>query len=131
MGPREHDADAGADLLDVDHDRADAVADVVVLAANPLAAGEDGLAVPEGHDDVVALEPDDLAADELALPRLVLAEERRLLGLADLLDDDLLGGLGRDAAEIRGGQLLAVAERPDVARGALDLDGDFVLLGIS
>ena len=49
---------AGADLLDLEDHRADAVADVVDLTAHLLGAGEDPLhVVSEVDDDGVAFEP--------------------------------------------------------------------------
>jgi hypothetical protein len=63
-------------------------------------AGQDRLgAVADLDHDVAALEAADDAGHELALAVLVLVEDVLALGLADALDDDLLGGLGGDAAE--------------------------------
>ncbi len=53
--------------------------------------------------DVAALDALDDAVDELAHAVLVGFHDLGALGLADLLHDDLLGGLGADPAEIHGG----------------------------
>ena len=57
---------------------------------------------PELHDDVAVLEPLDDAADHFTDPVAVLGVDVVALGLADLLEDDLLGGLRGDAAQILG-----------------------------
>ncbi len=80
-------------------DGLDALADVVRLAGDLLAAGQDGLGLAERDDGGAALEPLDGAGDELALLGRVLVEDRVALGLADLLDHHLLGRLGGDAAD--------------------------------
>ena len=56
-------------------------------------------ACPRSTMSVAALEAADDAGDELALAVLVLVEDVVALGVADALDDDLLGGLRGDAAE--------------------------------
>ena len=61
--------------------------------------GQDRLGAAEVDDDVAALEAAHDAGDELALAVLVLVEDVLALGLADALEDDLLGGLRGDAAE--------------------------------
>jgi hypothetical protein len=56
--------------------------------------------------DVAELVALDDAVDDLASAVLVFAELALALGLADFLYDHLLGGLGRDASQIDGRQLL-------------------------
>ena len=57
----------------------------------------DALAHVEDHRP--RLDPVDRAGDELALAVGELVEDGVALGLAEALEDDLLGGLGADAAE--------------------------------
>ena len=79
---------------------ADAVADADHFARDLLVAADDALGAAEVDDDVAELDALDDAGDDLAgavLEFLVLA---LALGVADLLEDDLLGGLGGDAAEL-------------------------------
>ena len=78
----------------------DAVADAVGLARHLLAHRQDRLGAADVDDEVAALEAADDAGDELALAVLVLVVDVLALGLADALDDDLLGGLRGDAAEV-------------------------------
>ena len=81
------------------HEGDDAVAGAVRLARHLLAHRQHGLGAAQVDDDVAALEAADDAGDELALAVLVLVEDVLALGVADALDDDLLGGLRGDAAE--------------------------------
>src|SRR5207248_3867336 len=52
------------------------------------------------------------------------------LGLADLLDHDLLGALGGDPAEFAGVDHLVALGRLDLAGHAVDGDDDFRLVGL-
>src|SRR5205085_12432537 len=92
----------------------------IVLTGDLLARREDGLRLAELHDDVALLEAADDAGAELALPVLELVVGHLPLGIADLLDDDLLGGLRRDAAERRLVELELDADR--VAGGAVGIE---------
>ena len=103
VGPAEDDLDPLADLADVEDDGADPLVGVVALAGDLLAAGQQGVGLAEVDGDRPALEPLDGAGDEVAALVLELVEEAVALGLADLLDDDLLGRLGGDPAEARRG----------------------------
>ncbi len=110
IGARQDDlraAGLAVDVLDVGDD---AVAGAVRLARRLLAERQDALGLAEVDDDVVALlEAANDAADELALAVLVLVEDEVALGVAHALEEDLLGGLGRDAAE-RGARLLQLEQ---------------------
>ena len=83
-------------------DGADAVADGVVLRARLFLARQLRLDAAQLHDDVAVLEPLDDAADDFADPVAVLGVDVVALGLADLLEDHLLGGLRGDAPEVLG-----------------------------
>ena len=83
---------------------ADAVAGAEGLARDHLVAAHDALAAAEIDDDVAVLDALDEAVDDLADAVLVLVELAVALGVAHLLDDDLLGRLRGDAAEIEGRQ---------------------------
>ena len=106
MGARQEDLRAAllaADVVDVG---ADAVAVAEGLARDQLVAAHDALAAAEVDDDVAVLDALDLAVDDLADAVLELLVLAVALGLAHLLDDDLLGRLGGDAAEIHRRQRL-------------------------
>jgi hypothetical protein len=80
----------------------DAVAGRVHLAADPLLARDERLGSADVDHEGPALDALDRAQDELPHPVLELGVDGRVLGLAQALDDDLLGGLGRDAAQVDG-----------------------------
>ena len=83
------------------------------LARQQLVAAQHRLGPAEIDDDVAELDPLDEAVDDLALAVLELLELALALGVAHLLDDDLLGGLRGDAAEIDRRQVVdqEIAER--------------------
>jgi len=72
-----------------------------------LAQRQDGLGTSQVDDDRALLEAPDDAVHDLALAILVLLEDVVALGLADHLDDHLLGRLREDAPEARGVELHA------------------------
>ena len=102
IGARQHDLRALGAAVHAADDRADAVADRVVLRARLFLARQLRLDAAQLHDDVAVLEPLDDAVDDLADALAVLGVDVLALGLAHLLEDHLLGGLRRDAAEIFG-----------------------------
>ena len=100
VGARQEDLRAAGLAADRQDQRADAVADADHFARDLLVAADDALGAAEVDDDVAELDALDDAGDDLAgavLEFLILA---LALGVADLLEDDLLGGLGGDAAEL-------------------------------
>src|SRR5581483_6040544 len=96
---------AGAHLGD---DRLDPRALLVALAVDLLGPREERLDLPEVDEHVVAVAGllDD-AGDDLADAVDVLVVHHLPLGLADALQDHLLRGLGGDAAEVLGRDVLA------------------------
>src|SRR5471030_574102 len=84
---------------DVEHEGLHAIACAVALARGLLAHRQHRLGAPQVDDDVAALEAQRDAGDDLALAVLVVVEDVLALGIAGALDDDLLGGLRRDAPE--------------------------------
>ena len=84
----------------------------------------------EVDDDRPALEPLHRAGDQVAALVLELVEEAVPLGLADLLDDHLLGRLGGDPAELGGVHLDAVLGRVDRPGVAVDVDLDLGRVGV-
>ena len=84
----------------------------------------------EVDDDRPPLEPLHRAGDQVAPLILELVEEAVALGLADLLDDHLLGRLGRDPAELGGVHLDPVLGRVDRPGVAVDVDLDLGRIGI-
>src|SRR5262249_41054502 len=111
------------DVLDVGDD---AVARPVRLARRLLAERQDALGLADVDDDVVALleAPHD-AADQLALAVFVLVEDEIALGVADALEEHLLGRLRGDAAERRPAllQLEDVADLPVLLAGLVGVLG--------
>ncbi len=105
MGPADEQlrpAQAAPDLEDV---RLDGLADPVVLERRLLGRGQDRLGpgdpalAGQVEDDRARLDPVDGPGDELALAARELVVGDVALGLAEPLEDDLLGRLGMDPAE--------------------------------
>ena len=100
VGARQEDLRAAGFAADAQDQRADAVADADHLARDLLVAADDALGAAEVDDDVAELDALDDAGDDFAGAVLELFILALALGVADLLEDDLLGGLGGDAAEL-------------------------------
>src|SRR6185312_16817241 len=79
-----------------------ALTDGELLESGLLALGHAGLGLAEVEDDVHGLETLDGGGEDFSGAVRVLVEDGVALGLADLLEDDLLRHLGSDAAEGRG-----------------------------
>ena len=92
-----------ADLHDID---ADEVALVVILRADLLGCGEHGVGLvvaaadADGHVVGRRLDAQDRTGEDLMLLRRERVEDHAALCFADALDDDLLGRLRGDAAEV-------------------------------
>ena len=84
---------------DAQDQAADAVADADHFARDLLVAADDALGAAEVDDDVAELDALDDAGDDFVGAVLELLILALALGVADLLEDDLLGGLGGDPAE--------------------------------
>ncbi len=130
-GTAQDDFDAGALLADVADGGADAFVGVVGLAGDLFALWEDGLGVGQGDGGGAAFVALDDAGDELILLLHVFVEERVAFRLADLLNHDLLGGLGGDPL----GDLLrrqgdAVVDAGDGPILAIDGDHDVLFFAI-
>ncbi len=83
------------------HDqRTDAVADADHFARNLLVAADDTLGAAQVDDDMAELHPLDDPGDDFARAVLEFLILALALSVADLLEDNLLGGLGGDAAEL-------------------------------
>src|SRR5581483_8841494 len=88
--------------VDAEKDHAHTLADGELFEAGLFALGHAGFGLAEVEDDVHGFEALDGGGEDLAGATAVLLEDGVALGLADLLEDDLLGHLGGDAAERRG-----------------------------
>ena len=97
---RQEDLRAAGFAADRHDQRADAVADADHLARDLLVAADDALGAAEVDDDVAELDALDDAGDDFVGAVLELFILTLALGIADLLEDHLLGGLGGDAPEL-------------------------------
>src|SRR5262249_4454043 len=97
---RERDLRSLRGAAHLQHVRAHAVARVVALAGNLLALGQDRLRLADLQDYVALLDAMDDAAQDLPFLADELGINPLALGVANLLQYDLLGGLGGDASEI-------------------------------
>ena len=75
---------------------------LVALVGHLLGLGQQGLDLAEVEQRVAVVALLDDAGDDVALAAGVLLVLQVALGLADALEDDLLGRLGGDAAEVVG-----------------------------
>src|SRR6266508_3736990 len=104
MGSTSRLVDMTATLARSPGSRAAAIVGVVALPGDLLPFRDHRLGLAEVHDHVALLDPVHRAADDLAL----LVDEIRVdgvaLGVPHALQDDLLGRLRGDAAELLGRQ---------------------------
>ena len=89
-----------AAAVDLQQEGAHAVADAQVLLRDHLIARQHRLDAAGLDDRVAALDALDRAGDQMLLARQEVVQDLLALGIADLLQDDLLGGLRADAAEL-------------------------------
>src|SRR3954451_10547715 len=106
VGARQEDLRPARLAADIEEIGADPIAGAEGFVRDHLVATDDALAPAEVDDDVAVLDALDDAVDDLADAVLVLVVLAVALGLAHLLDDDLLCRLGGDAAEVEGWQRL-------------------------
>src|SRR5699024_3867368 len=105
MRARYHDLRAAGAATHLDQIDLDALALGQLLAADLLGSRQHSLALLAARDYVqiriarARVDAGDHAGQDLVLLALKLRDHHAALRLADALDDDLLGGLGRDAAE--------------------------------
>ncbi len=98
MRARELQKDSSRRLLNAIEIRTHALSLSVAFARNLLFIGEHARRSSHIYIKVASFNALYRARDDLALPRAVLIHHRDLLGLANLLNDDLFGRLRRDAA---------------------------------
>jgi hypothetical protein len=99
-GARQHDLRAAGAAVDAQQVGAHAVADAQVLAGDHLVAVQEALDAAGFDDRVAAVDALDDAVDEVLLAGEEVLDDLLALGIADFLQDDLLGGLRADAAEL-------------------------------
>ena len=108
MGPADHDLGAAGGVLDLDDIDLDPVAFHQLFPADALVGGEQrlGILAVGGDADadaaVARVDVRDDTGEDLMLLGGELLIDQASLRFADALDDDLLGRLGRDAAELLG-----------------------------
>ena len=130
MGAGEDDLDLIALLADVEDEAADAVAGHELLARDLLGAGHEALGAVDLDNEGAALVALSDAGGDLADALGELLVDGVPLVLPELLDHDLLEGLGGDASEAAGVELdgLAVAFEGHLPGEAVELAGE--LLGV-
>ncbi len=118
--PAQDDLHPLTDLANVENDRPDALVGVIALARYLLASRQDRVGLAQVDDDRATLEPLDRARDQVGPLILEFVEKTVALGLADLLDDDLLGRLRGDPAQLGRVHLEPVFGRLDRPRIGVD-----------
>ena len=102
--------------VDLPDERAHAVADAQVFLRDHLVARQHRFERPGFDDRVAAFHALDDAGDQMFFARQKIVQDLLALGVADLLQDDLLGGLRADAAEFDAlERLFDVIRRPCVS----------------
>ena len=96
---RNHDLRSLCRLVDLDDDDADALVRRETFQPRLIALAEPAFGLAEFDDDVAVLEALHDAIDDLADMLVVFGVDAFAFGFADLLKDDLLGHLRRDAAQ--------------------------------
>ena len=125
MGARQDDLGPARRLVDIDDVGHDAIASSIGLALHLLAYRQDGLGPPQVDHQIASLEAPHDPRDQLSLAVLVLIEDVLALGLADPLQDHLLGGLSGDAPETLPG---AIELQQGPVLGVLLLGARLILL---
>src|SRR6185436_10524047 len=110
VGPRQRDLGALGRAAHLEDEGADAVAGIIALARDLLALGQDRLGLADLEDHVALLDAVHDAPQDLSFLPGELRVDALALGVADLLEDHLLGGLGRDATKVLGRALLLQLE---------------------
>mmetsp|Transcript_43697 Transcript_43697/g.77008 ORF Transcript_43697/g.77008 Transcript_43697/m.77008 type:complete len:607 (+) Transcript_43697:292-2112(+) len=98
-GARQHDLRAALGRVHAEDDGAHAVTGAQVLLRDHLAALEAAFDAAALDNDVALVQALDRADEDLFAARHEVVQQLLALGIADLLQDDLLGGLGTDAAD--------------------------------
>src|SRR5690606_23186183 len=140
MGAADDDLGALRGLADLDDVGLEPGAGLGPLVGHLLGLGQERFDATEVEQRVAPVALLDDAGDDVALPAGVLLVLQLALGLADALHHDLLGGLGRDAPEVGGGDVELGADRlallvevlgehPDLEGGRIDGDPR-VLVGV-
>ena len=101
-GARQKQLRAARHRFDFLEQRPDAVAGAQALARDHRRLRQQRLGVAEIQDGVAALQAFDDPRDHLTHAAAIKIDDQLALGLAHLLHDDLLRGLGRDAPELDG-----------------------------
>ena len=122
---RENDLHSAADLPHLEDRAADPLVGMVRLAGNLLAPRQDRFLATQGDGGGRTFKPADHARHHLADLFLELVVDGVPLGLANLLDDHLLGRLSPNpTGEFGRIQRLAIVRAGDFAVGAINRDRD-------
>ena len=100
VGSGEHNLGSAAFPVHIDDDGLDVVAAAVVFLGNLLISGQNGFGSVKIDDEAALFPALHGTGDDFANAFLVVVVDIGLFGIAQALDDDLLRGLGGNAAEI-------------------------------
>ena len=82
------------------HEKFHSGADIIFFIENLLFARKNGDRSPQINKNIIHFHPLDNAADQFALLIFIFFPNRLPFGFANALDDNLLGGLGGNAAKV-------------------------------
>ena len=125
----DHDLGALGGLADLHDVGLQAGPVLVALVGDLLGLGQQGLDLAQVEQGVAVVGLLDDAGDDVALAPGVLLVLEVALGLADALEDDLLGRLGGDAAEVVG-RVVPLPDDVAVLVELLAVDADLARLGV-
>ncbi len=127
----EHDFDAAPLRLDLENDRSNPFVGVMRLARDLFAARQNRLETSQRDGGCASFAALNHAGDHLADLFHILVDQRIAFGFANLLDDDLFGGLSPDAADhLFRIECFAVTAGIDGTVFARDADDDIRLLAV-
>jgi hypothetical protein len=129
VGAADHDLGALGGLADLDDVRLEPGAVLVALVGDLLGLGQQGLDLAQVEQGVAVVGLLDDAGDDVALAPGVLLVLHVALDLADALEDDLLGRLRGDAAEVVR-RVVPLADDLAVLVELLAVDADLTRVGV-
>ena len=129
MAAADHDLGTLGGLAHLDDVGLQPGAVLVALVGDLLGLGQQGLHLAQVEQGVAVVGLLDDAGDDVALAAGVLLVLEVPLDLADALQDDLLGRLGRDPAEVVG-RVVPLADDVAVLVELLPVDPDLTGLGV-
>jgi hypothetical protein len=120
--PRQHDANLVGLFAHVENHRPHALVGLMTFAGNLFALGQDGFDPLKVDDQIAAFPASNASGDDLSFAFEKFFVQAAALGLADALDEHLLGRLGSDAGQVACADRLSVHLGGDFACRTVDVN---------